>query len=225
MAVQSRAAQNPDGSAGPPTDGRGGIKRQINLPWPKAIQIAMNALKIRFWRSMITASGIFLSVAFLCYSFTNLFLQHRPTDPNLVAEFIQKRDSQIWLVVMAGLVCLVGIMNAMLMSVSERFREIGTMKCLGALDSLIVRLFMIEALFMGLVSSAFGWFLGLVVVALARWSTLGWQDGVIGIGSKVVGEVFLISVGTGGLITCLAALLPALRAAQLPPAAALRTDV
>lgn len=225
MAVQSQAAPNPGGSDGQPAGDRGGIKRQINLPWPKAIQIAMNALKIRFWRSMITASGIFLSVAFLCYSFTNLFLQHRPTDPNLLADFYQKQASQIWLVVMAGLVCLVGIMNAMLMSVSERFREIGTMKCLGALDSLVVRLFMIEALFMGLVSSAFGWFLGLIVVCIGRWSSLGWQDGVLAIGGKVIGEVFVISVGTGAVITCLAALLPALRAAQLPPAAALRTDV
>lgn len=225
MAVQSPAAQNQDGSEGRPPVDHAGIKRQINLPWSKAIQIAMNALKIRFWRSLITASGIFLSVAFLCYSFTNLFLQQRPADPNLLAEYIQKRDSQIWLVVMASLVCLVGIMNAMLMSVSERFREIGTMKCLGALDSLVVRLFMIEALFMGIVSSGVGWLLGLLVAACARWSTMGWQDGVVGIGGKVVGEVFVISVGSGALITCIAALLPALRAAQLPPAAALRTDV
>ena len=28
----------------------------------------MNSLKIRFWRSMITAAGIFLGIAFLCFS-------------------------------------------------------------------------------------------------------------------------------------------------------------
>ena len=45
-----------------------GIKTQINLPWSKAVEIAMNSLKIRFWRSMITGAGIFLGIAFLCFS-------------------------------------------------------------------------------------------------------------------------------------------------------------
>ena len=47
------------------------------------------------------------------------------------------------------LVAFVGVLNAMLMSVTERFREIGTMKCLGALNSFIVKLFLIESLFQG----------------------------------------------------------------------------
>ncbi len=50
----------------------------------------------------------------------------------------------IWLVVMSLLVCTVGITNSMLMAVTERFKEIGTMKCLGALDSFVVLLFLLE---------------------------------------------------------------------------------
>ena len=45
---------------------------------------------------------------------------------------------QRWIVILSLLVCVVGIVNAQLMAVTERFREIGTMKCLGALDRFIL---------------------------------------------------------------------------------------
>lgn len=194
-------------------DARGAdIKTQINLPWGKAIQIAMNSLKIRFARSLITAAGIFLGIAFLAFSFTSMQLDKGN---------VEAHNRQVWLLVMSFLVSTIGIMNSMLMSVSERFREIGTMKCLGALNSLIVRLFIIEAVFMGIISSVGGWLLGFVGVALVHLAQ--------GTTHGLTGQLALVSFGlcivVGALITLLAALLPALRAAQMPPAAALRTDV
>lgn len=200
-------------------------KKQINLPWRKAVEIAMNSLKIRFWRSLITAGGIFLSIAFLCFSLATLWLQQKPTDPDLMADYHQAVYRQIWLVVMSVLVCITGITNSMLMSVAERFREIGTMKCLGALDSLIVRLFLIEAMFMGVVSSFGGWVLGVLTVALVRWATLGWAVGVGAVTPLIIGKLFFWCIGSGAFLTVIAALLPSVRAAQMPPAAALRSDV
>ena len=50
----------------------------------------------------------------------------------------------------------VGIINAMLMSVTERIREIGTMKCLGALDAFILKIYFIEAALQGLIGTAMG---------------------------------------------------------------------
>ena len=61
------------------------------------------------------------------------------------------------------LVCVVGIANAMLMSVTERFREIGTMKCLGALDSFIIKLFLLESTFQGVAGTLVGIVIGLVL--------------------------------------------------------------
>ena len=197
---------------------KSGIKTQINLPWSKAIQIAMNSLKIRFWRSMITGAGIFLGIAFLCFSGVTALLELKTGNQAAL-------NRQIWLCVMALLVCTVGITNSMLMSVSERFREIGTMKCLGALNSLVVRLFLIEAIFMGVVASFAGWILGFIGVVLVRLGSLGWAEGV---GHLTVGVLFGSLLGCifiGGLLTLIAALLPAQRAAQMPPAAALRTEV
>ncbi len=201
----------------------GGIRTQINLPWSKAVQIAMNSLKIRFWRSMITGAGIFLGIAFLCFSGTPILVLASQHNWRLSAS--PEVNRQIWLVVMALLVCTVGITNSMLMSVSERFREIGTMKCLGALNSLIVRLFLIEALFMGFVASFGGWLLGFIGVFFVRWITLGWADGVHPLNIGIILCSLLLSVLIGGALTLIAALLPAQRAAQMPPAAALRTEV
>ena len=200
---------------------RGGIRTQINLPWSKAIQIALNSLKIRFGRSLITAAGIFLGIAFLCFSGAPILILWAEHKLDSDAEL----NRQIWLVVMALLVCTVGITNAMLMSVSERFREIGTMKCLGALNSLIVRLFLIEALFMGFVASFGGWLLGFLGIALVRWVQLGWAEGMRPLSLSLILTLMAGCVLIGGFLTLVAALLPALRAAQMPPAAALRTEV
>jgi len=180
----------------------------------------MNSLKIRFWRSMITASGIVLSIAFLCYSLVGLWLPGHADTPDLAR---QEHYKQVWLVCMSLLVAIVGIMNAMLMSVSERFREIGTMKCLGALDSLIVRLFMIEAVFMGVVSSLMGWLIGLLTVELVRAFTI--KGGTVGIDAVMIVKLLGCCLGAGAGLTMIAALLPSLRAAQMPPAAALRSEV
>lgn len=51
------------------------IGRQSHLPLSKAFQISMNSLKIRFWRSMVTAAGIFLGIAFLATVLTQSLMQ------------------------------------------------------------------------------------------------------------------------------------------------------
>ena len=126
---------------------RGELKTQITLPLSKAIEISFNSVKIRFGRSLITVSGIVLAIAFLMSIWAgnaiveglisagdpkiDLVLQQKGVeiDPDSTAAK-QKQSKDTWLVVLSLLVCLVGIANAMLMSVTERFREIGTMKCM-----------------------------------------------------------------------------------------------
>ena len=61
---------------------------------------------------------------------------------------------------MSLIVCVVGIANSMLMAVTERFREIGTMKCLGALDGFVVRLFLLESGFQGFSGALIGALIG-----------------------------------------------------------------
>jgi ABC-type antimicrobial peptide transport system permease subunit len=59
----------------------------------------------------------------------------------LAANKRKEKFRAIWIGIISLLVTVIGIANAMLMSVTERFREIGTMKCLGALSSFVTQMF------------------------------------------------------------------------------------
>jgi ABC-type antimicrobial peptide transport system permease subunit len=122
---------------------------------------------------------------------------------------------------MSLLVSFVGIMNSMLMSVTERFREIGTMKCLGAPDDFVVSLFFVEATLTGIIASAVGWLLGFTMSVVQK---------LMGGGSIHMSPqtVLLLALGCtigGGLMTLIATILPANQAAKMPAAAALRTEI
>lgn len=200
------------------------LGRQVQLPLSKAFAISMNNIRIRFWRSMITASGIFLGIAFLVSVLaTSLVNQHLPGMGDSAA-IVAAKNRQTWLVIMSLLVCTVGITNSMLMSVTERFKEIGTMKCLGALDIFVVELFLLESGVLGVVSSFIGWVIGFGSIMLIAWATHGW---------KIVAQVgFLPAIATlgksmliGVILTVIATIPPAIRAAKMPPAMALRTEI
>jgi len=201
----------------PAPNARVGIRRQTQLPLNIVIGITMNGIRIRLARSMVTASGIMLSIAFFAYVVTNL-----RTTPDMSTDEMAR---QWWLVFMSGLVTLVGITNSMLMSVTERFREIGTMKCLGALDSFVVALFFIEAVFMGTLSSIVGWLVGFLVAVLTHLFNLGWDKTWSHISLATFGIVFGCSIGFGIFVTLIASIVPALQAAKMPAAAALRMDI
>jgi putative ABC transport system permease protein len=201
-------------------------QQQITLPFSRAWQISMKSIKIRFARSLITAGGILLGIAFFSSVRSGMLFAAPPvgSDVDAIAEAAAAAHRQSWLAIMALLVCFVGIMNSMLMSVTERFKEIGTMKCLGALDKFIVTLFFIEAGLMGVIASALGWFLGWVIIVLLHLFSGGLAvlNGPFWVGSLMQ---FLESLGIGLSITLIAAIPPAVNAAKMPPAAALRSTI
>jgi len=204
---------------------RAGIERQIRLPNREAVKIALRSLRIRLWRSMITMAGIVLAIAFLSsVVISGLVAQGvREATGAEVGATAQERATQVWLIAISLLVCVVGITNAMLMSVTERYREIGTMKCLGALDWFVVKLFLIEAGFLGLAGSAVGAILGFVAAVL---SAMAQYDGVLA--SLPWGKTLLsvaAAIGVGGLLSVIGAVYPAYRAGIMPPAHAMRAEI
>ena len=110
----------------------------------------------------------------------------------------------------------IGLMNIMLVSVSERTKEVGLVKAIGGKSKMVRRQFLLEAIIISIMGAIFGIILGVVV-----------------------GNLFSIVLNTGfvvpwnwvafGIIICsivglLAGLYPALKAGRLNPIEALRYE-
>lgn len=135
----------------------------------------------------------------------------------------KERDKQVWLLSLSALLCLVGITNTILMSVTERFREIGTLKCLGALDSFVIRLFFIESIFVGFIASLFGAAFGLLLATFQVWAVLEFVTGWSGImAGFVTAGPLAILIGT--VLTVLASVYPTFVAAKMKPVDAMRSE-
>ncbi len=130
---------------------------------------------------------------------------------------------QRWIVFLSLLVCVVGIVNAQLMSVTERFREIGTLKCLGALDRFIVRLFVLEAALQGVAGSLIGALLGIAAATTTSLLRFG-VEVVYRFPLSEIGLSAALAILTGTGLSLVGVLYPALLAARMQPVEAMRVD-
>jgi putative ABC transport system permease protein len=119
----------------------------------------------------------------------------------------------------ALLVGAFSVVNTMTIAVSERTREIGIRKAIGATDTDILLTFVGEAAAIGALGGAAGIVLGLAVVAgLDARSAAGGSVQLFAISPNVALGAFTFSV----VLSCVAGLIPAFTAARLPPTVALR---
>jgi putative ABC transport system permease protein len=110
----------------------------------------------------------------------------------------------------------IGILNIMLVSVTERTHEIGVRKALGARSRRILAQFATEAVALSLVGGAVGVLVGFFVAFLGRWA-LGFPTAVP---PWAVAVALAMSSGVGLLF----GIYPALRAAKLDPVEAMRSE-
>ena len=114
----------------------------------------------------------------------------------------------------------IGVANTMFTSVRERTREIGVMKAVGAKNSIILTIFLIESGIIGLIGGLGGTTLGLICAKLVEFygqvHPMFYFKAIISPGLIVFGLFFSFFVG------CLAGFFPARKAAKLKPVDALR---
>ena len=122
-------------------------------------------------------------------------------------------------------IVLVSVMNVMVMAVYERIREIGTIAAIGTPPSRILSLFLGEGLLLGLLGTALGTLVSLVVIyALNLWKVhfiFGQQQELVLAPQIGVIEVATIAAMVVG-VAVLASLQPAWKASRLDPIDALR---
>jgi ABC-type antimicrobial peptide transport system permease subunit len=215
------------------------IDRQIVLPFAKSVEISLKSIKVRFFRSLITTMSLVLAVSFLSFvrvnnDVANGLLATReshlrqavirsgydigPQDTN-----VGSSPKQRWIIILSLLVCVVGIVNAQLMAVTERFREIGTMKCLGALNRFILRLFILEAGMQGLAGAGVGALAGALFALLGALLRFGPVSLSAVSWGAVIGSV-AIAVAVGCILSLIGVLYPAIVAARMQPVEAMRVE-
>jgi len=112
------------------------------------------------------------------------------------------------------------VINTMIMAVSERVREIGIKKAIGATTRAVMREFLLESSFIGLLGGIVGFGLGFAVTVLINASLPAAQ-----------GDIFLVTPGLAALcvgfalaLGTLAGIIPAFRASRLDPVTALHAN-
>jgi putative ABC transport system permease protein len=215
------------------------VDRLVVLPFKKSLEMSLKSIQVRFFRSMITTMSLVLAIFFLSFvsvstdvangllttkdpSFRQVLIRSGydilPEDTTL-----ESSPKQRWIIILSLLVCVVGIINAQLMAVTERFREIGTMKCLGALNRFILRLFLLEAGVQGIA----GAFVGAIAGALFSLINALFNFGMFAVGLLSWTDVFLsilFATGVGFVLSLAGVMYPAIVAARMQPVEAMRVE-
>lgn len=164
------------------------------------------SLRHRALRHSLTASGVVLGSAF--YSAVASYRHAMVT----VGGASEATAELMWFSYVSLAMMLAGLSNSMLIAVGERFREIGTLKCLGASDATVLSMTLLECALLALIGSIVGVSFGIAAGAKLAGSAPYWADA----------PLHLVT----SLAVCIASsIVPAVAAARIPAAAALRSEV
>lgn len=194
------------------------------FPLSAAFLFALQGIRLRLGRLALVFMGISLSMAFTgSLLATDLLYRHLPADATGDGQSSAGSFRWMWVAV-ALLISTSGTLNAILMSVTERIKEIGTLKCLGAKSVHVVEIFIFEAALLGFLGGLSGGLVGYGFAVLSfavNISTKYLTTAVLFQASQVV----LWCLGISMTLALLASVIPVLAAARIEPASAMRYEV
>lgn len=212
------------------------IPEQGRIPWSIAVSVSWAGLRRRLLRGLITMAGVVLAIAFLTYmlvtdSLTKALIDLDNDELNVLLQEAGvdifsgggTDDMMILLIGLSLFTSLVGILNSMIMAVAERVREIGTLKCLGARDSFIIKTYFIESSIQGIIGALLGTAFGCIVAILVSMVNYGTLV-ITNLPYVRLFQAMLISCLTGAILAVIAAIMPAAMAAKKQPVDALRVE-
>lgn len=202
----------------------GGTDDFVWLPYSCAVKMARNANINNYTFTIMDLTTALEATALIENFLYETFKDDDLYNVTAMSEMLDSLNSMIAMVSaglggIAGislLVAGVGVMNIMLVSVTERTREIGIRKALGARKSVILQQFVIEAA----VQSAMGGIIGIIIGSIAT-TTVG---KLAGLNATPTPMAVIVSFSVSVAIGLFFGYMPARRAASLNPIDALRSE-
>ena len=203
----------------------------VYLPYTTAMRLSNTAMASSYIAIMSDESRANEAKAAVEAYLTDLFKSDSAFYVYSASEWLEEMNNMInmVIVVLTGIASIsllvggIGIMNIMLVSVTERTREIGIRKALGAKERVILSQFVVEAA----TTSALGGVLGIVlgyIVSMAANHILPMISSGIDVTVSPSFNSIAVAFGISVFIGVLFGYLPAKRAARLNPIEALRYD-
>jgi putative ABC transport system permease protein len=168
------------------------LQRRIGEVLPKGVEAVTAATVTSEAQDQISTGLGFLRTAFLVFAFVALF----------VGAFI--------------------IFNTFAIIIAQRTRELALFRALGASGRQVMTSVMVEATVIGVVSSLLGVLAGIGIAILLKGALSATGLEIPSSGTVILGRTFVVSIVVGTLVTVIAALVPARRAARVAPIEALR---
>jgi len=202
----------------------GSGKGKSQFPLSAALAFSLQGIMLRIGRIFLVFAGISLAMAFTNALLVTDVLYRNIADSATIAAGAQAGAFRWMWVGVALLISTAGTFNAILMSVTERVKEIGTLKCLGARNIHIVEIFLFESSLLGLLGGLAGGVLGWFFAVANFGMTVGMKY-VTAEALLAGAKMILVCGGLSMVLSLLASVVPVLIAAKIEPASAMRYEV